>query len=125
MSEKLTPLERAVIALSRQDPVSSLRSGSRKRGWILGLPTAPPPLANPRLEALRRYAILRRLHGQDRVEAEREQLGKMDFSDEQIEEVGDLVDPGSLTAISPDRRKYLRLGRRPFSGTFLELSRNK
>ena len=93
MSEELTPLERAVVALSRQDPVSSLRSRSRKRGWILGLPTGPLPLANPRLEALRRYAILRRVRGAARVEAEREQLLEAGFDNQKIEAIDDLVDP--------------------------------
>jgi hypothetical protein len=93
MSEELTPLERAVVALSCKDPISSLRPNSRKRGWILGLPTDPPPLANPRLEALRRYAILRRVHGAARVEGERERLREASFSDRKIEEIDDLVDP--------------------------------
>ncbi|WP_158298813.1 hypothetical protein [Sphingomonas psychrotolerans] len=93
MSEELTPLERAVVALSRKDPVSSLRPNSRKRGWILGLPTAPLPLANPRLEALRRYAILRRVHGAARIGAERERLQETGFSRQKIEEVDELVDP--------------------------------
>jgi len=93
MSEELTPLERAVVALSRQDPVSSLRSRSRKRGWILGLPTGPLPLANPRLEALRRYAILCRVRGATRVEDERARLGEAGFGPRKIEEIDDLVDP--------------------------------
>lgn len=93
MSEELTPLERAVIALSCKDPVSSLRPISRKRGWILGLPTGPLPLANPRLEALRRYAILRRVRGADRLEAERERLHQAGFDSPKIEEIDDLVDP--------------------------------
>jgi hypothetical protein len=93
MSEKLTPLERAVVALSRADPISSLRPNSRKRGWILGLPAGPLPLANPRLEALRRYAILRRVHGAARVEAERDQLHEAGFDNSKIQEIDDLVDP--------------------------------
>lgn len=93
MSEELTPLERAVVALSCKDPVSSLRLNRRRRGWILGLPTGPLPLANPRLEALRRYAILRRVHGAARVEAERKRLHEAGFDDPKIEAIDDLVDP--------------------------------
>jgi len=93
MSEELTPLERAVIALSCTDPVSSLRPNNRRRGWFLGWPTGPLPLANPRLEALRRYAILRRVHGAGRVAAEREQLIEAGFDNRKIEEIDDLVDP--------------------------------
>ncbi|MGK6355738.1 hypothetical protein ACMGDH_11000 [Sphingomonas sp. DT-207] len=92
MSEELTPLERAVVALSRQDPISSLRSRGRKRGWILGLPPGPLPLANPRLEALRQYAIVRRVRGSTGVEAERGQLWEAGFSCKKIEEINDLVD---------------------------------
>lgn len=94
MSDKLTPLERAVVALSRKDPVSSLRTGAGKRGWILGLPSGPPPLANPRLEALRRYAIMRRVHRAGQSGVECEPLREAGFSCKQIEEVDDLVDPG-------------------------------
>lgn len=103
MSEQLTPLERAVIALSCKDPISSLRPGGRRRGWIMGLPTGPLPLANPRLEALRRYAILRRVHGAAKIEAERERLREAGFGHEQIEEVDDLVDPSRQHRRAPSR----------------------
>jgi hypothetical protein len=93
MSEELTPLERAVIALSCTDPVSSLRPNGRRRGWFFGLPTGPLPLANPRLEALRRYAILRRVRGTARIAAERERLHEAGFDNQKIEAIDDLVDP--------------------------------
>ena len=93
MSYYLRPLEWAVFALSCADRVSRLGPASAKRGWILGLPTGPLPLANPRLEALRRYAILRRVYGADRARSEREQLCETGFSDRKIEEIDDLVDP--------------------------------
>lgn len=99
MSEELTPLERAVVALSRQDPISSLRSGGRKRGWILGLPPGPLPLANPRLEALRQYAIVRRVRGSTGVEAERGQLQEAGFSCKQMEQIDESVDQDQ-----PDKR---------------------
>lgn len=110
MSEDLTPLERAVVALSRKDPVSSLRPNSRKRGWILGLSTGPLPLANPRLEALRRYAILRRVHGAARIETERERLRETGFSDRKIEEIDNLVDPS---------RQHLRALSKPEGSLFI------
>lgn len=56
----LTPLERAVIDLSRKDPLWSLARRSGVAIWLLGRRHDAQPLANPRLEALRRYAILRR-----------------------------------------------------------------
>lgn len=108
MSEELTPLERAVIALSCKDPVSSLRV-NRKRGWILGLPAGPLPLANPRLEALRRYAILHRVRGAG-IEAEREKLRETGFSSQKIEEIDDLVDPS---------RQHRRAQRNPDRGLFI------
>ncbi|WP_168355760.1 hypothetical protein [Sphingomonas gei] len=93
MSEELTPLERAVVALSRTDSIASLRPMSRRRGWILGWPSSPLPLANPKLEALRRYSVLRRVRGTARVEAERALLREAGFSSQTIEKIDDLVDP--------------------------------
>lgn len=105
MSEELTPLERAVVALSCKDPVSSLRPRNRRRGWILGLSTGPLPLANPRLEALRRYAILRRVHGAGRTGAERELLREAGFDDRKIEAIDDLVDPSRQPRRAPSGSK--------------------
>lgn len=102
MSEELTPLERAVVALSRSDSIASLRPKNRRRGWILAWRTDPLPLANPRLEALRRYAVLCRLRGAARVEAERALLREAGFSSQTIEEIDDLIDP------SPQRRRTQR-----------------
>lgn len=63
-SEAISQLERQVIALSRSDPVSSLRQAGRLSRWIFGRNVDFPPLADPKLEALRRYAILRRVYGE-------------------------------------------------------------
>lgn len=52
MSSSLTQLERAVIALARNDPASSLKRPGRTVRWLRGSSFAPLPLANPRLEAL-------------------------------------------------------------------------
>ena len=59
---RFAPIERNVIALAAHDPVASVaapgRFGRLLRRW-LGL--APPnQLADPRLEALRRFAVLAR-----------------------------------------------------------------
>jgi hypothetical protein len=56
------PLELQVISLTALDPPSSLRRPSRLARLVerwLGLATRKP-LANPRLEALRRFAVLAR-----------------------------------------------------------------
>ena len=58
-----TPAERAVIAVARIDGASSVRPRTlltRLAAALFGV--APPnPLADPRLEALRRFAVLARL----------------------------------------------------------------
>lgn len=63
----LSGLERSVIRLSAGDGRRSLAgpAGPAERlvGWVFGL-RRPPPLADPRLEALRRLAVLFRLEGE-------------------------------------------------------------
>lgn len=57
---RFSPLEWSVVALSRGDPVSSLRSPGRvaiAMGNVFGM-RQTPRLACPRLEALRRIAVL-------------------------------------------------------------------
>ena len=62
--EKLSPQERRVVHLARTDPASSLRAPGSGRlvRWLFGTAVAHR-LADPRLEALRRFAILYRMHG--------------------------------------------------------------
>ena len=72
----LTDLDRMVIALSRNDPCSSLTAPGRFRRifaylFAMRLPNA---LADPRLEALRRFAILLRKQRAHLPEAETERL---------------------------------------------------
>lgn len=91
MSSSLTQLERAVIALARNDPASSLKRPGRTARWLRGSSFAPLPLANPRLEALRRYAILRRVLGGGLAHQERENLFNSGFARGLIEEIDDLT----------------------------------
>jgi len=58
----LTPLEIRVLTLARGDGHSSLRSAGWLTRYLVGT-QAPLPLANARLEALRRYAVTVRLNG--------------------------------------------------------------
>lgn len=58
-------LERQVIALAEADPVASIGSPTRSRRFFerwFGF-KLPRPLANERLEALRRFAVLARVTG--------------------------------------------------------------
>jgi hypothetical protein len=71
MLDDLTLLERAVVALARTDPVRSLRRQGLFAGWIGGAKYTPQPLADARLEALRRYAVLLRKYGDALPERER------------------------------------------------------
>lgn len=55
-----TPLEWSIIRLSRVDSLSTLREPGRFHrfiNWLMGR-NGSPELANPRLEALRRIAVL-------------------------------------------------------------------
>jgi alkylhydroperoxidase family enzyme len=61
----LTDLERSVIAIARHDRVSTLRTPGRASRWLallFGL-RSNPRLADDRLEALRRIAVLSWRHG--------------------------------------------------------------
>jgi hypothetical protein len=71
----LTRTERTVISLSLRDPVWSVAPSGRFRrilNWVFDV-RRPNPLADTRLEALRRFTVLVRRFGDrlDRVEADR------------------------------------------------------
>jgi hypothetical protein len=62
-----TPAERHVIAVARIDGPGSVRPRTvltRLAGALFGM-NPPNPLADPRLEALRRFAVLARVSGGD------------------------------------------------------------
>jgi outer membrane protein len=92
---ELTNIDLAVIALSRRDPSSSLKSQRRLVLRLFGA-QAHPPLASPRLEALRRYAIMRRLHGARLAGDEHERLLGAGYDARQIEMIDHLVTPPSV-----------------------------
>lgn len=82
----LTTTERDVIALSLRDPIWSVAPSGRIRralNWVFDV-RRPNPLADARLEALRRFAVLVRRFGDrlDRVEADR--LTVAGYSPQQI-----------------------------------------
>jgi hypothetical protein len=98
---RLGAQERLVVLLSRKDPLWSLRprtTGSRLLSALFGM-EAPHRLADPRLEALRRYAVVYRLGEDETGEAERVALQR-GFSSSELGQVRRLVD-GARTAGTP------------------------
>lgn len=86
----LTSIELVVIALARDDPPSSL---VQRRGLVRQMfgRRVRHSLAAPRLEALRRYAILRRVHDVAFDGVERERLRAIGFDDSQIGAIDRLI----------------------------------
>lgn len=89
-AQNLTGIELAVITLSRLDSPASLVRHGRISRYLFG-ERNPLPLASPRLEALRRYAILFRAHGAPPAKPERDQLGEAGFDNRQIGWINDLM----------------------------------
>lgn len=89
--DKLTAIERTTIALSLGDPIASVKPQGRyaRSGLAILLfgPRRTFVLANPRLEALRRYAILFR-HADPEAAAAAEALREAGYSAGQIDEIG-------------------------------------
>src|SRR5262249_10354936 len=86
---RLSGLERDVLLLSRRDDLASL-DGPRwhHRFRMLRVPTV---LADPRLEALRRFAVLFRRHGDRIAQAEEDRLVAMGYSAGQIAQIRDHI----------------------------------
>lgn len=100
---KLVPQERLVVQMSRSDPLWSLRSRqerSRLLNLVFGI-EAPHRLADRRLEALRRYAVMYRLRDASATGAE-EAAGAVGFSRCQLEQVRAMID-GAGTTYRPAR----------------------
>lgn len=89
----VAPLERQVVQLARFDGRASLRAPGRLEtmmGWLFGGKRANG-LADARLEALRRYAVMFRLKGDALPQAETEQLLRAGFVREAVDEIRQLV----------------------------------
>jgi hypothetical protein len=95
VAPKFGAQERKVVLLARTDPTSSLR-----RNWLTRVKSvlfaieAPHMLADPKLEALRRYAILYRVHGETLDMAEIERARVAGYADALLERVRTLIDHG-------------------------------
>lgn len=102
----LTPIERDAISASLRDPVWSLAPSGRVRRtlhWIFDT-RRPNPLANSRLEALRRFAVLVRRLGDRLDDAEVERLALAGYSPSQIHTARRLV----TSATAGSRRRVAR-----------------
>lgn len=86
----MTVTELSVIALSRHDSASSLKPQSHFSRHLFGQRTELA-LANPGLEALRRYAILHRLHGIVSIEIERDCLRDAGYDDLKIKMIDTIL----------------------------------
>jgi hypothetical protein len=94
----LTDLERSVIAIARRDRVSSLRTPGRLSRWLgvlFGLRTSPR-LADDRLEALRRIAVLSWRHGYTVPAAEVRAFLAAGYSSADYELVVDTIDAARI-----------------------------
>jgi len=90
----LNDLERRIVELARGDGLVSLRP-RRKRSWLTRLvfgPQAPSPvLANERLEALRRLAVLTWHHGYQLPVSALREAQQAGYSEAQVGAVIDMV----------------------------------
>ncbi|WP_168707912.1 MipA/OmpV family protein [Sphingopyxis sp. PAMC25046] len=96
MADELTPLEKQVIALALGDTRSSLMPRRNIFFWLFGHRATSLPLANPRLEALRRYAILRRTSKQALPQDECDRLCRAGYDSRQKETIDRLVAPNHM-----------------------------
>lgn len=89
----LTKLERLAVHIAQGDGIDSLaqpKRGNRFTRWLFRA-DRPNPLADPRLEALRRYAVLLRLRGDAMPADETRRLVDAGFALETLDEVHQLV----------------------------------
>jgi outer membrane protein len=97
----LSTIEWMVIALSRHDPLSSLKLPGNASFRLFGTRTYLP-LANPRLEALRRYAILLRFQGHGLAAVEHERICAAGYDPRQVNAIVQLVTSSS----TPQPRRH-------------------
>lgn len=107
----LTRVERDVLLASRHDRVSSLDSKSLPGRWIariFGIESANR-LADPRLEALRRFAVLLRRRGNRLAPAEQTRFVAAGFGPAQVAEVRRLIEAGRPARRVRWRGRYVAL----------------
>jgi len=107
----LQRIERDVLLASRRDRPSSLERAGRFGGWIGRLFGFAPVnrLADPRLEALRRFAVLLRRRGDRLPASEETRFRAAGFSPAQVAEVRRLIDGARAPRRKTWKRRYLAL----------------
>lgn len=82
---RLSHLERRAVDVARRDPLSSIRAPSRFDRLLVAAFALrrPLPLADAKLEAVRRYAVAARLGGRYHVDRERAALLAHGYSEPQ------------------------------------------
>jgi hypothetical protein len=100
--------ERRAVLLARRDPSSSLHRGfgSRLMSLLFGIET-PHMLADSRLEALRRYALLYRIHGKALAAIEIERAQDAGYSDGELARARALID--AAFAVRQPRRSNVHI----------------
>ncbi|KQN79975.1 hypothetical protein ASE91_12055 [Sphingomonas sp. Leaf62] len=98
---RIAPLERKVLQLASTDAQSSLNETGRigrMLRWVFAVKPANR-LAEPRLEALRRFAVMARVYGDALPDAEVDRLIHAGFVRETLAEIRQLVRaPGRVMA---------------------------
>lgn len=99
MIHSLAQLDFAVIALALGDSMSSLKH--KGRGILARLIFGPKlnelPLANPRLEALRQYVVLRRMHGNTLTDEARAPIQDAGYGPSDLNEIDRVIDTFSVS----------------------------
>ena len=109
MTQGLGRLDLAVITLALGEPASSLNRQGRVARWIFGQRQGDLPLANPKLEQLRKYVIRRRLFGGRAATENLTQLHDAGYDQADLREIDRFIDRLS-TAKRP--RKNLQFTKR-------------
>ena len=105
----LRRVERDVLLASRRDTVSSLDKATplgRWAGRMLGF-QAVNRLADPRLEALRRFAVLLRRRGDRLPAAEQARIVAAGFSPLTVAEIRRLIEAERTPRRTPWKRRYV------------------
>jgi MipA family protein len=106
MPQPLTRLERTVITLALGDPASSLNRQSNLTRWLFGPRQGRSPLADPKLEALRSYVVLRRRYGMTRAAPQSRSLREAGYCLSDLSHIDRLIDDRS--AGSRAKRAFLQ-----------------
>lgn len=133
MIHSLAQLDFAVVILALRDSAASLKGQHLLSQWVFGLRQSGLPLANPKLEALRRYVVVRRTYGSAPASETRGTLREAGYRPADLSEIDRLVDDLSrsrrkrrhlsfTTKMGNPMRQAFSISRRIILSTFLPLS---